>query len=254
MPKNTTQSLNAKDEQLLVSLRKTRQKTQLLIIQPKFINDIVKLRNKWHLPEEGLSSYEVLCEWEKWFNEENLKYQTIDYPKFSKQHKNDSDYSTKLKIFSKNAPSNRFHQDLFGLAKKFKLSPLWIEGLRAYLVRGFMPIPAGVIVEHSIDFETGMPTLKLILQEDTSIKDVVSIWSEIKKYQQRLPYWREGKSQPMPYFERNKRAYELKQGGMKAKEIAAQLHKEFSTDYDYSQIGDFIKTYKRQLQKARIQS
>jgi len=254
MPKNSSQSLNAKDEQLLVSVRKTRQKTQLLIIQPEFISDIVKLRNKWHLPKKGLSSYEALCEWEKWFDEENSKYQTIDYPKFSQQHKKDSNYPNKLKVFSENAPNNKLRQDLSGLIKKFKLSPLWIEGLRGYLLRGFMPIPAGIIVEHSIDPETDIPILKLVLQEDTSIKDIMSIWSEIKKYQEQLPYWREGKSQPMPNFERNKRAYELKQDGMKVKEIAEQLHKELNTDFDYSQIGDFIKTYKRQLQKARTQS
>jgi hypothetical protein len=45
MPKKTTIRTVAEHDQLEVSVRKSRQKAELLIIQPKFREDVAKLRD-----------------------------------------------------------------------------------------------------------------------------------------------------------------------------------------------------------------
>ncbi|MBU3979423.1 hypothetical protein KKF69_00885 [Patescibacteria group bacterium] len=180
MRKKTTHSKEAENRQLEVAIRKTRQKTELLVIQPKFREDITKLRVKWNVPSQGLCSDEEFDKWQNSLNQENWKYQKIEYPKFREQYKNDSDYAVKLKYFGMKAPNNVFQQDLAGLVKKYKLSPFWVNGLRGYLLRNTIPLSAGIVIEQSYDPLTGMPILKLVLQEDTSIKDVTTIWNTVQ--------------------------------------------------------------------------
>ena len=246
MRKKTIRSRMAEHKQLNVSVRKTRQKTDLMIIQPKFRADIAKLRTKWKIPLEGLSTDNEFDKWQIWFHGENWKYQKIEYQKFRQKHKNDSNYSIKLEYFSTKAPNNIFQQDLASLVKKYRLSPFWVLGLRGYLLRNAIPLPAGIVIEQSTDSVTGMPILKLVLQEDTSIKDIVTIWDTIQEHQKRLPYWKQEKSQPIYNLERNKRAYELKVLGKSYKEIAEIL------DCAYNEAMDFVKTFKIYLKKSQI--
>ncbi len=243
-----------KNNQLQIADRKTRQKTKLLAEQPKFKSEIKRLRKKWNIPEDGFQDYEEFNSWETAFNEQNRVYQQVKYPEFITKFKKEPDYGERLKEFNKKAPNNELQSDLAILIKTQKLSPLWIQGLRGYLLRNFMPIPAGLIVEISTDPITDSPILKLVLQEDTTIKDIQSAWREISEYQKKLPYWRKKKSQPMPYFERNKRAYELKQAGKSYKEIAEILTKELKTEYDYTQILDFIQSHEKQIGKTTDES
>ncbi len=238
---------NKEEAQLSVSVRKARQKAELLVIQPEFIDDINLLRKKWSVPPKGLVSIEDFDRWQRWFNKQNTKYQQIEYPKFRQQHKNDPDYASKIEYFSNQAPNNLFQRDLAELVKKYKLSPFWVQGLRGYLLRSAIPLPAGVIIEKSVDPTTQMPVLKLVLQEDTSIKDITAIWDQIKGYQKQFPYWRQEKSQPMPNFERNKEAYELKRAGKSYAEISELL------DCGYNEVMDYVKTFKTYLQKNQIQ-
>lgn len=246
MRKKTTHSKEAENKQLEVAIRKTRQKTELLVIQPKFREDITKLRVKWNVPSEGLCSDEEFDKWQNSFNQENWNYQKIEYPKFRQQHENDSDYAAKLKYFSMKSPNNVFQRDLAGLVKKYKLSPFWVDGLRGYLLRNTIPLPAGIVIEQSYNPLTGMPILKLVLQEDTSIKDVTTIWNTVQECQKRLPYWRQEKSQPIFNLERNKKAYELKESGKSYNEIANELY------CGYSEVMDYVKSYKSYLKKNRI--
>ncbi len=246
MPNKTTSSTEAERNQLKVSVRKTRQKTELLIIQPKFLADITELRNKWNIPSAGFSSDKDFDKWQRSFEEQNWNYQKIEYRKFREQHKKEPNYAVKLKYFSDKSPNNVFQQDLVGLVKKYKLSPFWVQGLRGYLLRNAIPLPAGVVIEKSFDSITKLPMLKLVLQEDTSIKDVVSVWGQVKRYQKQLPYWRQEKSQPIFNLERNKKAYELRESGKSYNEIANELY------CGYSEVMDYVKSYKSYLKKNRI--
>lgn len=243
---NKTTSIDRDEKQLLVSVRKVRQKTQLLTIQPEFVKDISILRKRWKIPDVGLVSIESFDKWQNWFDEQNWKYQNVEYRKFRQQHKNDGNYSVKLKQFSDQAPINMFQTDLVGLVKKYKLSSMWVEGLRGYLLKGVIPLPAGVVIEHSTDPLTKLPVLKLVIQEDTSIKDVVSVWDQVKRYQKQLPYWRQEKSQPIFNLKRNKKAYELKESGKSYNEIANELY------CGYSEAMDYVKSYKSYLKKNQI--
>lgn len=245
MPNKTT-TLDRAEKQLSVSVRKTRQKTQLLIIQPEFIQDIQLLRRKWNVPVKGLSSIEEFDKWQKWFDGENWKYQNVEYKKFYQGNKVDSNYPKLLQGFNSQIPINILQQDLVELIKKYKLSPMWLQGLRGYLLRNSIPLPAGVIIEHSTDAQTNLPILKLIIQEDTSIKDVVAVWDQVKNYQKKLPYWRQKKSQPIFNLERNKKAYELKESGKSYNEIADELA------CGYNEVIDFVKSYKSYLKKNQI--
>ncbi|MBU4098605.1 hypothetical protein KJ980_03060, partial [Patescibacteria group bacterium] len=74
MRKKTTHSKEAENRQLEVAIRKTRQKTELLVIQPKFREDITKLRVKWNVPSQGLCSDEEFDKWQNSLNQENWKY------------------------------------------------------------------------------------------------------------------------------------------------------------------------------------
>jgi hypothetical protein len=246
MPKKTTIRTVAEHDQLEVSVRKSRQKAELLIIQPKFREDVAKLRDKWNIPLNGFSSVEDYDKWQRSFGEQNWNYQKIEYRKFRQQHRSESNYAVKLKYFSDKSPNNLFQQDLAGLVKKHKLSPFWVQGLRGYLLRNAIPLPAGVVIEKSFDPITKLPVLKLVLQEDTSIKDITSIWEQVKKYQEQLPYWRQQKSQPILNLERNKKAYELKESGKSYNDIANELY------CGYSEAMDYVKSYKSYLKKNRI--
>lgn len=246
--------MTSKNNQLEITVRKTRQKTKLLAEQPRFKNEIKKLRAKWNIPEAGFKEYSEFNNWETTFNESNRLYQQVKYPEFVAKFKKEPNYGERLKDFNKKAPNNELQDDLALLIKTQKLSPLWIQGLRGYLLRNVMPIPAGLIIEISTDPITDSPILKLVIQEDTSIKDIQSAWHEITEYQKKLPYWRQKKSQPMPYFERNKRAYELKQSGKSYKEIAEILTMELKTEYDYTQILDFIQSHEKQINKTTDES
>lgn len=243
-----------KNNQIEVAVRKTRQKTKLLAEQPRFKSEIKKLRAKWNIPEEGFKDYKEFNSWEIAFNESNRVYQQVEYPQFIAKFKKEPNYRERLKEFNKEAPNNKLRDDLAILIKTQKLSPLWIQGIRGYLLRNFMPIFAGLIIEINDDPLTGMPILKLVIQEDTSIKDVLAGWAEIKRYQENLPYWRQKKSQPIQYFERNKRAYELKQSGKSSKEIAKILATELNTQLDYTQVMDFIRSYEKYLHNTTDES
>jgi len=243
-----------KNTPLEVAVRRTRQSVKLLAEQPDFKGEIQRLREKWGIPKEGFKEYEQFNRWEIAFNENNRDYQQVKYPEFASKFKKEPDYHKRLKEFSNKAPNNELRHDIAMLIKKQKLSPLWVNGLRGYLLRNFMPVFAGLIIEISDDPLTGMPILKLIIQEDTSIKDVLAGWSEIKRYQENLPYWRQKKSQPIQYFERNKRVYELKQSGKSSKEIAKILTTELNIQFDYTQVVDFIRSYEKYLHKAKDES
>lgn len=233
--------------------KRFKQKAMLLVSNPDFQDDILRLRKKWSIPKEGIKSNE---ESEKWHR--NLYIAADQYTKEEwSKHRSELDKLKKqgkyLKLEKRQkelndaGPINAFRIDIKLMVKKYNLSPRWEESIRRYLlfnnvnnIGGFL----GISIRTETDPESDIKKILLEIDEDTTLEDVKQFWSTIKFHQEHLRYKKQKKFQPITYLERNKDAYELLKTGKSYKEIADILSRKYKKIYTYFEIGDFIKRHK----------
>lgn len=105
-----------------------------------------------------------------------------------------------------------------------------------------MQIPAGITV--AMNWDNGIKRISLEIDDDTTLNDLKHVWKWARKMRKgRLS----DKFQPIPNFDRDKRAYELELEGRTEKEIGDTIQEEFGDSLDYNELKIVIKRYKKRL-------
>ncbi len=233
---------------------KQKQKIKLLVNRPDFQKIILVLRKKWNIPKDGFQKQEDIDNWNNKLNFDSDKYLEEVLPAKKKDmDKAINDKNTELYFqlrneFNNNLPRNAFLNDIKKLVHDQRISPRWINGIKRYLLSNNldnMAIFLGPVIATKVDMELDLETISIEINEDTVLDDIKAIWPEVKKRQSELLYKKRNKNQPMKNFERNKKAYKLKQEGKNLKEIAEILSNKYKKDYVYTDAADFIKKYKK---------
>jgi len=233
---------------------KQKQKIKLLVNRPDFQKIILVLRKKWNIPKDGFQKQEDIDNWNNKLNFDSDKYLEEVLPAKKKDmDKAINDKNTELYFqlrneFNNNLPRNAFLNDIKKLVHDQRISPRWINGIKRYLLSNNldnMAIFLGPVIATKVDMELDLETISIEINEDTVLDDIKAIWPEVKERQSELLYKKRNKNQPMKNFERNKKAYKLKQEGKNLKEIAEILSNKYKKDYVYTDAADFIKKYKK---------
>lgn len=198
-------------------IKKQKQKINLLINRPDFEKAILSLREKWNISKNGIKNQEEFDQ------------------------------------LNNNIPVKDLLDDIKKIIHDQKISPRWINGIKRYLFLNDpnnMAIFIGPVISTKVDIKSDLETISIEINEDSTIEDIKAIWSEVKNSQARLLYKKRDKNQPIKNFERNKKAYDLKQEGKTLTEIADIFsnteynlkHEITITDVD---IADWIRKYKK---------
>lgn len=227
------------------------QRIKVLVNRPDFQKDILFLRNKWKIPQDGLKSDEDYENWSTKLLEKTDKYYDKNWPKEKKKiielrEKGKHEEANELKNkINKQAPLNEFGNDVWVMIINYRLSPRWYEGIKHYLLYNDsknMGIPVGTTVLNNWDH--GIPIVSIQFDKDTTLEDIKRAWSWARKM------YRGGvfhKFQPIKKLDRDKRTYELKNEGKDWEEIAEIIESEFGDDLDYNEINIAINRYKKRL-------
>lgn len=231
--------------------KRLAQKIKILISRPSFQKEILDLRKKWNIPLDGIKTEEENQDWNEQLLIDTDKFYKDNWPKeikaiidLRKQGKYKEADALKKEI-NGHAPLNELSNDLWDIIKKYRLSPRWHNGIRRYLLFNDpknMQIPAGVTAKW--DWENGIRRVSIELDEDTTLRDIKDAWSWIRKMYRGKPA---DKYQPIPNFDRDKRAFELEQEGMTLNKIADIIQEEFGDALDYNELNIAIKRYKKRL-------
>lgn len=132
---------------------------------------------------------------------------------------------------------------------KLKLSPRWVDSLVRYIrsddKNDLKPSVNNVTVEYILNDKTGLYEIKLTVENKTGTRDIKSAWKVVELFQhkdiaKKKQYLSSG-------YDKQKRAYELKQEKMSAKEIAQLLSSEFNETIMYYEVSKLIQGYKKLL-------
>ena len=200
-------------------IKRQKQSINLLINRPDFEKAILFLREKWNIPKNGTKNQEEFDQ------------------------------------LSNNIPTKDLLDDIKKIVHDQKISPRWINGIKRYLLSNDpdgMALFLGPIITNKIDINSGLETISIEINEDTTIEDIKAIWSDVDNSQTRLLYKKRKKNQPIKNFERNKKAYDLHQQGKSLNEIADIFS---NTEYNLKNkitiadvdIADWIRKYKKTI-------
>lgn len=231
--------------------KRLKQKIKVLVNRPAFQKDIADLRIKWNIPSEGLKTEEENQEWNNNFYIATDTYFEENWPKernkiieLRKEKKFKEAEEIRKKINAE-APINALREDIWSIVRKYRLSSRWHKGINRYLSYNDadnMGIEVGVTV--LMNWDNGIQRVSLEIDHDTTLNDLKHVWSWARKmYKGRQT----DKYQPIPNFDRDKRAYELEQEGKSWKDIADIIEDEFGDTLDYNELNIAIKRYKKRL-------
>lgn len=241
--------IRTQDEYQKKQSERTNQKIKILINRPNFQKDIIFLRNKWHIPSEGLKTEKDNEDWNNWILNETDNYydkkwsvETKKILELRKLKKYDEAEEIKKKI-NTSAPLNALNNDIWTIIIKYCLPVKWHSGIKNYLLSGDsddLKFQTGLTVNFNWDHGILRPSIEF--DEDTTLPDLKRVWSWARKLLRRK---KNVKFQPIKNFERDKEAYELKVSGKKYNEIAKILSKKYNKIYGYEDVGSFIKRHKQ---------
>jgi hypothetical protein len=229
----------------------------VLVSRPDFQEDMIRLRKKWNIPEEGIKTEEHNRSWNKKLRQETDTYYKEEWPKH-RQELDQLQEAGKFKEWKARqdelndaAPQNAFYKDIKAVMTKYLLNPKWREPIRRYILFNDpdnMNLSFGVtIAGHLNDYEPIEYQLCLHIDEDTTLEDIKEIWPDVKEHQKNLIYKKNEKYQPIPNLDRDKRAYELEKEGKSYDEISGIIYEEFNIWLGYNEIGILINRYKKRF-------
>lgn len=234
---------------------KSRQRLKLILSRPDFIEKVKEIRQEFNIPPNGLTSNEDSKNWqdklcqktEDYFDQIPLKRrkEIIDLKNNGKYH----EAELLEKQENNAAPLNSWRVKVKLLLKKYKLPLNFEESIRRFIMFNDPIdkawISSNIFITEKTDEDTGLKQLLIGINDETTLDDIKKCWSSICFHRDYLYPKAKKKNQPIKNFERNQRAYELKQEGKSLNEIAEIISKEYNSDYVYIDIADFIKKYKK---------
>ncbi|MBU1685264.1 hypothetical protein KJ662_03350 [Patescibacteria group bacterium] len=170
--------------------------------------DLLKLRKKWDIPENGINDNEGA---EKWWNE--IVRKSDDY-----KGRNDSEIAI-----------NAFGNDIREIMKKYDIHASYHDVVRGYLLyysAGIFSQPHNTSI--SIDYKDFKAVgMKINIFPHTTMKDIQKLWPLVEIQKERM--WgikRGSKKKKMTNEKTNKRVMELSNAGQSDKEIAKIIKQE----------------------------
>lgn len=243
--------IRTQDEYQKRQSERTNQKIKVLINRPDFQNDIIFLRNKWNIPQNGIKTEKENEGWNDWILNETDNYYDKKWPIETKKIlelrklKKYREAEEIKKSINSGSPLNAFNNDIWAIIVKYVLPPKWHEGIKNYLMsddQKYLSNQTGLIVNFNWDHGVLRPSIEF--DKDTTVPDLKRAWSWARKL---LKNKRNTKFQPLKNFERDKRAYELEKEGKNPTEMEDAIEKEFGKVFSYNELTLAIKRYKKRL-------
>ncbi len=243
-----------KDDYFAEKTKRLKQAIKVLVSRPAFQKEITDLREKWHIPPEGIKNEDDNQNWNRQLDIDTDEYYKTEWPKCRAEidklnaEKKFREAEEKRKECNAKAPLNEFRDDIWSVVRRYRLSPRWHTGIRRYLLFNDpdnLNLTAGVTMVTT--WENGMKRIALEIDGDTTLNDVKHIWPWVKQMQKSLMYRQADKYQPIKNFDRDKRIYELSHEGKSSNDIGDTIQQEFGDSLDYNEINLAIKRYKKRL-------
>lgn len=244
---------------------KSQQKVELLIANPKFQEEMQKLRKIWNIPRGGLKTNKESEEWHGRLYKKNNEYITsnkgfrraikeIRERKEKLRERGNKDSYGKImednKKIQSEIPVNALRRDLINLRIKFELSSWWEDFLKYYLLFNEVKILGGGFnIQIKINEDTEEDELYIRIYELTTIEDIIMGWNKIQMFQKRLPGYKKGRFKEIKKLQRNKRILELSKQGFKDKEIVKKINEEFEESLIYYDIPKIRHQFKKKIHR-----
>jgi hypothetical protein len=235
---------------------KIRQRAQVLIDNPDFQKEILEIRKRSYIPISGIKTNEESQNWHNNLLDRDQAYFEANWNKVSKKAKKlekenkFTEAREATKLFNKNLPLNAFYHSIKMMLSKFRLPLGWEESVRRYALFNDinkMWFTGNVVIKEEYDFDTGLKTLSIVIDDTTTLQDIKDSWSLIKEHQKRLQSYTKKKIQPIRKLDRDQRAYELEKEGKSLEEIADIINVEFNDSMDYNYLKIVLNRYKKRL-------
>lgn len=235
---------------------RSRQRAKLLIANPKFQEEVLDIRKKFNIPQNGIKTNEESEKWHhNFYVSDDTYFETNrgrireDIERLEKEKKFREGFDLHRK-FNKEAPINAFSIAIKNLLKKYKLPLNWHHSVQRYVLFNnidAMWYPGNILIRQDIDQDTDLRTLSIEIDDTTTLDDVKNAWPMIKFRQKKLASYTKKKFQPIKNFERDQLAYNLKQSGKKYDEIATILSKKYKKIISYDDVASYIKRHKQKI-------
>lgn len=133
------------------------------------------------------------------------------------------------------------------LMVEFNIETKWHSGLKQYLKSGDLndlTAPLSIIIRTIPEKDGSVKELSLVLAKDTTLRDVGALWSEIEKYQAKMPGKTKKKNILRRNRERDKEIVRLREEGKSYKEIAEER------GISYDQVSTILRNFRRATGKS----
>jgi hypothetical protein len=222
------------------SFRNAELTKSILLSRHSFHKSVLTFRNKWNIPEDGLSKAEF-DNWHIWFikNKSSYKPTPEDIVCEKERHKRIDKNSTELlkgfdKLIDKYLDTSDldaervFKNDIGEILRQQALNPRWYRYLERYLLLNEeSKVPSGMEFSTEVDEVSGQEILILKITEEIRKADLLAVLPTLKDYQKKLSYFKHTKTQPKPKFHRNKKVAEMKEAGDTMDDIIDYLDKHY---------------------------
>lgn len=217
-----------------------KQKMQLLLENPDFQKDIKIFRKKWSIHQKGLKTKKDKKKWFKWLKEHPSEHQLGDF------------LYTDNEIDTNITPKNtKLNNDIDELLKKYKLSDFYKSSIKAYILfNDFDFIPFLNPAKMKMYFFQDEKKYRMFIEifAETSVKDFQENWEYIKIHQKTLSGYKPGRQKQHPRLKRDERVCELARKGIRHKEIAKMVKKEFNlSGFTYDDVAKIIFRFKKKI-------
>lgn len=244
----------------------TRQKLELLSLNPEFQKDVFIFREKWKIPKDGFKDNEGMQKYEEWLGEISDEYRNGKYYN-KKRHslfekrdnainkKNSSlyrDTEKEIKLLEMQMPLNDFFNDQKIISSKHHLSDNYKHTLDVFLRSDnfhslyISRLPIRTWYEKDLE-NKGKKKIFLEIYGETTIKDIQDVWSTIKRWQKATIDYKEGRKRSKSNFLRDKRIYKLSLTGLTYPKITPIIKEEFGTVIMYDEIAKIILRMKKKI-------
>jgi len=237
-------------------ISRPRQRAMLLIANPHFQEEVQEIRKKFKIPIRGIKSNEESEKWHHNFYESddiyfetNIKRVKEEIKQLEQEKKFREGFDLHRK-FNKDAPINALSIAIKQIIKNYKMPLGWHHSVQRYILFNnvdYMLLPGNIAIRQDIDQDTDLRKLSIEIDDSTRREDLIKAWPRIKFHQKKLESYTKKKFQPIKKFERDQKAYNLKQSGKTYNEIADTLSKKYKKPISYDDVASYIKRHKQKI-------
>jgi hypothetical protein len=240
------------------------QEAQKIVDNPYFQEEMIRLRKKWNIPEQGFTDIDKHQEWAKAFDRQEYEYIWSDEQakarrllkekrqKLSPQEYTIAEEKKDWEELNAKIPVNEFHMDLNILRRELGLENYWDNFMQGYLISNKAGRLQGYnsYIESRIKADSTDSELYLRIFANTTLDDIKEMWHLVELHQSKLPGYKKLHRDSDPQIiERDKYIMELIVQGKKPRHIKHMVYNKFvgENDEKYNEIYDLSDVNARQL-------